>query len=178
MRIIAAVRSEEELNNALDAKVEIVFMLAPNIRDIKEQVERVHKSGKKLFVHIDLAEGIGKDEYGIEFVREQGVDGLISTRSNLIKLARRSGMFTVQRFFIVDSHSVYTTIESVKASKPDMIEVMPGTVPKIIAKLKKELDMPIVAGGLIETEEEVNEVISGGATAISTGKRELWELCI
>ncbi|MBE7025200.1 MAG: glycerol-3-phosphate responsive antiterminator [Ruminococcaceae bacterium] len=173
-KIIAATRSNEELLIAAKSKAEIIFMLAPNIADIKEQAELVHKAGKKFFIHLDLAEGIGKDAYGIRFAKEQGIDGIISTRTNIIKMARKEGVFTVQRFFIVDTHSIDTTIESAKASKADMIEIMPATVYKVVKKLKSELEMPIVLGGLLETEAEVLEALSGGATAISTGKRELW----
>ena len=174
-KIFAAVRSGEDLENAINSKAEVIFMLSPNIKDIKSQADAVHKAGKRIFIHLDLAEGIGKDEYGIIFSKEQGVDGIISTRTNIIKLAKKLGIFTVQRFFLVDSHSVETTIESVKSSKADMIEIMPGTLSKVIKRLKKELNMPIVAGGLIETWEEINEAISSGAAAISVGKREFWE---
>lgn len=174
-RIIAAVRSTGEFECALEGKTNMIFMLAPNIADIRSQAELAHKAGKKLFVHIDLAEGIGKDEYGIRFVKEQGVDGIISTRTNMIKTARKLGVFTVQRFFIVDSHSVDTTIDAALSSKADMIEIMPGTVTKVIKRLNKELSMPVVAGGLIETYAEIEEAISCGAAAISTGKKEFWE---
>ena len=156
-KIFAAVRDKADLATAINSDVEVIFMLAPNIADIKNQASAVHKAGKKLFIHLDLAEGIGKDEYGILFAKEQGVDGIISTRTNIIKMAKRAGVFTVQRFFIVDSHSIETTIDSAKASKADMIEIMPGTISKVIKNLKKELGMPIVAGGLIESQEEINE---------------------
>ena len=36
LRIIAAVRSSEELNLAVNSTVEIIFMLAPNIASLKE----------------------------------------------------------------------------------------------------------------------------------------------
>ena len=121
-----------------------------------------------------MAEGIGKDEAGIRYAKNQGVDGIISTRTNIIKLSKKENLFTVQRFFAVDSQSVATVIESAKASKADMIEIMPGTVTKVITRLKGELDMPIVAGGLIETAEEIKEALKCGATAISTGKQEFW----
>ncbi len=173
-RVIAAVRSYDELKKATTSDVSIIFMLAPNITDIREQAQMVHNAGKKFFIHLDLAEGIGKDEYGIIFSKEQGVDGIISTRTNIIKLAKKHKMFTVQRFFIVDSHSVSTTVDSAKSSKSDMIEIMPGTVAKVIKKLRLELDMPIVAGGLIETEEEIREVVSCGAAAVSVSNQNLW----
>jgi len=174
-KIIAAARSNEELLIASKSKADIIFMLSANISDIKKQTELVHSNGKKIFIHLDLAEGIGKDEYGIRFVKEQGIDGIISTRTSIIKMARKEGLFTVQRFFIVDSQSVATTVETAKISKADMIEIMPGTISKIISRLKDELKTPIVAGGLIETKKEINEAISCGATAISTGKQEFWE---
>lgn len=175
LKIIAAARNAQELLAALDSKVEIIFMLSPNISDIKKQTEIVHKAGKKLFIHLDLAEGIGKDEYGIKFVKEQGVDGIISTRTNIVKLAKKENLFAIQRFFVVDSQSVYTTIETAKTSKADMIEIMPGTMVKVIKRIKEEIDIPIIAGGLIETKEEFEAAISCGALAVSTGKKEFWE---
>lgn len=174
LKVIAAARKQAEITDAILSKAEIIFMLAPNIADIKKQAEAVHRAGKKLFIHLDLAEGIGKDEYGIRFAKEQGVDGIISTRSSIIKLAKKEGMFAVQRFFAVDSQSVSTMVDSAKASKADMIEVMPGVLYKVIEKLKRELNVPVVAGGLIETAEEIEKAVLCGATAVSTGKKEFW----
>ena len=151
-------------------------MLTQNIADIKRQAESAHKGGKKLFIHLDFAEGIGKDEYGIRFAREQGIDGIISTRANIIKLAKKEGLFSLQRFFIVDSQSINTTIETLKSSKPTMIEVMPGNNPKVVKRLKAKIDIPIIAGGLIETQEETIEIIKNGAFAVSTGSEELWNI--
>jgi len=172
--VIAAVRNEEDFLTAVASDVRIIFDLTPNITLLKKRAEAVHKAGKKLFIHLDLAEGIGKDKYGIAFAKEAGIDGIISTRASIIKSAREQQMFTVQRVFLVDSHSVDTTVESWKSSKADMIEIMPGIVPKAIRLLKKKINTPMIAGGLIETEEEVNEAIASGATAVSTGARALW----
>ena len=73
-KIIAATRNAEEFNFALESKADIVFMLSTNIEELKEQIDMVHKNGKKLFVHIDLADGVGKDEYGIKYVKNLGTD--------------------------------------------------------------------------------------------------------
>lgn len=174
-KIIAAVRGEHEFECAILKNINIIFDLSPDLLNVADRVKRVHDAGKKLFVHIDLATGIGKDESGLSFLKGIGVDGVISTRTNIIKMAKKLGLFTVQRFFIVDSHSIDTSVEAVKTSKPDMIEIMPGTVAKVIKRLKTDLAMPIVAGGLIETKKEIEEAILWGATAVSTGKKELWE---
>lgn len=172
--VIAAIRTEKELNAALNSKCDIIFDLNPDLFTVAENVKKVHDAGKKLCIHIDFASGIGKDKTGIQFAKHAGVDGIISTRVNIIRLAREEGIFTIQRFFIVDSRSVDTTAESLKASRPDMIEIMPGILPKVISDLKSKAGVPIIAGGLIEEKEEISKVIESGAAAVSTGKQELW----
>lgn len=174
--VIAAVRTEEEVMEVLESNVQMIFYLCPDLHTLKSIVDKVHKAGRKILIHFDLATGIGKDRSGLTFAKEIGVDGIVSTRVNIIKMARDAGLFTVQRFFIVDSHSVGTTIDALKASKADMIEIMPGVVPKVISDLKSKLDATIIAGGLIETKDEVITAIESGATAVSTGKSSLWNL--
>ena len=173
-RVISAVRTDAEFKLSLTSGSKLIFDLSPNINNISERADKAHLSGKSYLIHIDLAEGIGKDRYGMEYAASQGVDGIISTRVNIIKTARELGLKTVQRFFIVDSHSVETTVEAIKSSKPHMIEVMPGIVPKIIKSLKEKVNMPIIAGGLIDDFTEVKLAVESGAYAVSTGKTDLW----
>lgn len=173
-KVIAAVRTKDELIWASSSDVKIIFDLSPNIMTVEENLSKVHSVGKKYFIHIDLAEGIGKDKSGIEFMKKLGVDGIISTRPGIIKAARELGVFTVQRFFIVDSQSIDTTVESLKSSKAQMIEIMPGCVLKVISNLKNIVDVPMIAGGLIETKEDVQNALNSGASAVSTGKQSLW----
>lgn len=173
-RIIAATRSDPEFLAAVESDVSVIFDLNSDIMTLSKKIKKAHENQKKLFVHIDLAGGVGKDESGIIFLKKMGVDGIISTKVNIIKLAREAGLTTVQRFFIVDSRSVHTTSEAVRSSRPDMIEIMPATVGKVITRLVSELSIPIIAGGLIETKPEANEAIKCGAAAVSTGQRTLW----
>ncbi len=172
--IISAIRSDEEFFAAIKAKPEMIFDLSPDIATVLPKLKRAHEKGKKLYIHIDLAKGVGKDESGIKYLHVLGVDGIISTKASLIKFAREQGLPTVQRFFILDSRSVETTIETMRSSCPDMIEIMPGVIPKIIKKLESLTDTPIIAGGLIETKDEMLDAFSAGADAVSTGKQSLW----
>ena len=55
------------------------------------------------------------------------------------------------------------------------MEIMPGVIPKVIERLAKG-KIPVIAGGLIETKAEITTALGSGATAISTGRPELWEL--
>ncbi|MBQ7336953.1 MAG: glycerol-3-phosphate responsive antiterminator [Clostridia bacterium] len=172
--VIAATRSREEFETALRSEVSIIFDLNPDILTLCEVTKMAHAAKKKLFIHLDLAQGIGKDKCGIAYAKGLGVDGIISTRVNIIRAAKELGLFTVQRFFIVDSHSVDTSLEALRASRADMIEVMPGIAYKAIAKLCTLTSVPIIAGGLIEQKSEITQAMTHGAAAISTGMQALW----
>ncbi len=173
-KVIAAVRFDNEFIEAAKSDVNIIFYLAPNILSLEQKIKFAHTKGKKVFIHLDLAEGIGKDKSGIVFAKNLGVDGIISTRSSIIKAAHEEGLFAVQRFFTMDSHSVDVAVDGVKSSKADMIEIMPGVIAKTIKKLKESTAVPVIAGGLIETPSEVETAFLSGAAAISTGNKDLW----
>ncbi|MDD7512232.1 MAG: glycerol-3-phosphate responsive antiterminator [Peptostreptococcaceae bacterium] len=172
--IAAAIRTDQDFSAALRSNVDMVFLLHSNIMTVKQCVKEIHSWGKKAFIHVDFAEGIGKDRYGLEFLAKQGVDGILTTRTNIVKTAKEFGLITVQRFFMVDSHSVGTSVDSIKISKPDIIEIMPGIVTKKIKEFSQIVEMPIIAGGIVETEEEVRAALEAGAAVVSTGEVNLW----
>ena len=46
----------------------------------------------------------------------------------------------------------------------------------MIAKLSKELRVPIIAGGLISDKEDVMAALKAGAIAISSTNESVWEM--
>lgn len=174
--IAAAIRTEKDFSKALKSDVDMIFLLHANIMTVGDCIRQIHEVGKKAMVHIDFAEGIGKDRYGIEFLAKQGVDGICTTRTNIVKLTREYNLISLQRFFMIDSHSVSTSIESMKLSDPDIVEIMPAIVTKKIKEFSSLIDVPVIAGGLAETEEEVREALAAGADCVSTGESDLWNL--
>ena len=173
--VIAAIRTEADFQLALRSAPRIFFLLNSEILTLEGQLREAHDAGKQVFLHLDFADGIGRDQSGIRYLSRLGVDGIISTRTNLIRLARECGLRTVQRFFIVDSHSVATAVESIRSARPDMIEIMPGVLPKIVRSFRETVRVPIIAGGLIETVEDADQAFSAGASAISTARTSLWK---
>jgi len=174
LKIIAAVKNTDALMLACKSDVEMIFDIQPNIELLENYIEICKKFRKKLFVHIDLAEGIGKDKYGLKFVQKMGVDGIISTRAGMIKAAKELGMETVQRIFILDSHSLETA-EAVLKTEPDMVEVMPGVIPVAIEELCGKINIPVIAGGLVRSVEDVELISKAGAVAVSTSENVLWK---
>ncbi len=173
--VIAAVRNDGDFDAAVKSGVKKIFMLDSNILTVEFMIKKAHQAGKEIFIHVDFAEGVGKDKYGLMFLKQCGADGIITTKTSLIGAAKKIGLFAVQRFFIVDSHSLKTSLDSARMSKPDMIEIMPCSAAKIIKVFKETLPVPVIAGGLIETKAELDEAINAGARFGSTSARELWD---
>ncbi len=170
--IIAAVR-DNLFAEALESPAEVIFLLGGNLLTAEKRIIAAHERNKLIFVHIDLAEGIGKDRTGIEYLAKLGVDGILSTKSALIRMARDQGLLTVQRFFAYDSHGIEGIADMAAGASPDIIEIMPGVIGKIIERFART-DIPLIAGGLIDEKGEVTSALSLGALAVSTGKKELW----
>ena len=173
-KVAASVRNDEDFREALKSDAEVIFMQNSDILNVKDQINDAHSAGKKVFIHMDFAEGIGKDRAGLNFIKLMGADGILTTKTGLIRAARDIGLITVQRFFIVDSHSVDTAVDSIKIAKPDVVEIMPGIVEKKIKEFADKVDTPILAGGLIEFEAEVDNALEAGAKAVSTARKDLW----
>lgn len=174
-RVAAAVRTEEDFAAALKSAVDVIFMQNSSILTVEKLISRSHEAGKKIFIHMDFTDGIGKDRAGLEFLKKLGADGILTTKTGMIRPARELGLITVQRFFIVDSHSVDTAVESIRIAKPEVVEIMPGVVVKKIREFAEKVKTPILVGGLLEYSEEVDAAIEAGATAVSTACRNLWD---
>jgi len=175
--VIAAVRDEAGMEAALNSEVTTIFLLDSNIFNIKELIDRIKGSSKSAFVHIDFVEGLGNDNKAVDYIAKVvRPDGIISTKGNLIRHAKENGLFTIQRFFLIDSLSYYTTIKQVAFVKPDMIEVLPGVMPGVIRRICSEVNIPVIAGGMIDSKQDIIEILKAGAMGASTGKISLWNL--
>jgi glycerol uptake operon antiterminator len=175
--IIAAVRDEADLDSSLEANTSIIFILKADIFNINGMVERIKHRGKEAFVHLDFLEGLGKDHRAIDYIAEAiRPDGIITTSSSHVKYAKQKGLFTIQRFFMVDSLSFDTTIKTAGSTCPDMIEIMPGVIPGVIQRLNEVIKIPIIAGGLITSKDDIIQILKAGAIGVSTAKKELWIL--
>jgi len=175
--IIAALRREEDLPDALKSNVNVIFILHADIFNINHLVDSIKSAGKRALIHIDFLEGLGRDDKALDYIVEVvKPDGIISTRNTQIKHAMDKGIFTIQRFFLVDSMSFDTTIKSLHSLKPDMIEILPGVMPSVVKRIASHVSLPIIVGGLIDSKEDIISALNAGAIGTSVGKKELWEL--
>lgn len=175
--IIAAINDESSLEVALKTSVEVIFLLNGNILNLKLIIKKIKDSGKCVFVHADLVDGLSKDANGLNYIIDEAKpDGIITTKSHLIKLAKSKGVLAIQRVFILDSLNLKTGIESAKRCDPDAIEILPGIIPSVTEQISKATHKAIITGGLIQSKEDVISSLKAGAIGISTSNKDIWNL--
>ena len=173
--VIAAVKDEEGLDKSLRTDCRIIFILYGNICSLTTIVEKIKKRDKLAIVHADLVQGLSAKTEAIDYIKNNTkADGILSTKGNLVKHAADIGLIGILRNFIIDSMAMENVNKQVELAHPDMIEIMPGIMPEIIEKLKNEIKLPLIAGGLISDTKDVIAALSAGADAVSTTKEELW----
>jgi glycerol uptake operon antiterminator len=179
--IIAAIKDDGGLSAVLESQCRIVFVLYGNLCSIGNIVGTLKAAGKIVFVHADLIEGVSSKDIVVDFLHQTtGADGIISAKNNLLKTAKAHGMYTIHRFFLIDSISLYNLSKQVVNSDPDCVEIMPGYGPKGISWVLQELknhdiDKPLIASGLVCCKEDVTNALSAGASAISTTNTGVWD---
>ncbi|WP_319369909.1 glycerol-3-phosphate responsive antiterminator [uncultured Ilyobacter sp.] len=175
--VIPAIKDDIGFKKALEEESEIVFILTSNLFNIKAMVEELKKKGKIVFVHADLVEGLSHSSYALEYlITNTELDGIISTKYNLIKSAKKLNVRVIQRFFLLDSISLENSLKYARETKPDAVEILPGLMPKIIKRLSNELNLPVIAGGLITDKEDIMNALGAGASGVSTTKIDLWDI--
>ena len=174
--VIAGVRNNSSLKKALNSEVIALFILYGSIMDLPEIMKQAEKHDKLIFLHIDLIKGIAQDKMGIKYLAQNNLcDGIVSTKSNLIKTAMKLDLMAIQRLFLLDSAALKTGKNFILNNKPDAVEILPGiAAPYFIEHINNKNLCPVIAGGLIREKKEVNKIIKNGALAVSTSNEKLW----
>ena len=181
--IIAAVKDEQGLSNCLSREeLTVIFILYGDIRSIGEIVERIHQAGKIAMVHIDLVTGLSSKEVSVDYIcKDIHADGIISTKASMISRAKKLGMYTVLRFFLIDSMAI-KNIENLG----NQHEQLPGDIrrPPRGGRGEKTTNLrgggPRPGGGAAPPGGGGEFIAWGargaGAAAVSTTNQEVWEL--
>lgn len=173
--VIAAIKEEAGLKKVLDSEIQIVFVLYGDICSIGNIVNRLKQAGKTVIIHIDLIAGLSSREIAVTYIKSvTHADGIISTRPNVIRQAKEEGLFAIMRFFVIDSIAFDSIERQIEHVHPDMIEILPGVMPKVIRKISQTVRVPVIAGGLISDKEDILAALEAGAVSISTTNQKVW----
>ena len=174
--VAAAVKSDDDMQVALESDALLLFILKGDAFQIASFVVQAHQKGKGMVVHIDLISGIGKDRAGIQYLHEIGVDAIITSRSQLVSAGRAEGLVMIQRLLLVDDSALETGVRTISRAAPDFVEVLPGIIfPEIASALQQVLPGPFIAGGFIRDATEVARIKGAGAVLSSSSTYALWK---
>ena len=174
--VVPALKDLSHLADCLRCPSGVVFVLCGDILNVGDIIRQLHEGGKKAVIHADLVTGLAPKEIAADFLQRCGADGIISTRPALIRRGRELGMLTVLRLFALDSKAVSNLRSEAESGSPDMIEILPGTLPRVISRLKSELKVPLIAGGLLEEKADILSALSAGALCVSASDSRLWDM--
>ena len=174
--IVAAVKDMEQLEKALNNDVDVIFVLFGNVLDIIDISRKIDEKNKIGILHIDLVDGFSNKEIVLQYLKEKTkFHGIISTKAQTVKNAKKLGLIAIQRVFILDSLSFQSTKNHL-VDECDAVEMLPGLLFKVIKELSETIRKPLIVGGLISDKEDVMEALKSGATCISTTKERLWSV--
>lgn len=175
--IIAAIKSDDGLQKCLENDSHIIFILYGDICSIADIVDTVKSSGKLAMVHLDLITGLSSKEIAVDFIKKYTkADGIITTKPSMIKRAKELDLYTILRLFILDSMAYENIDRQIKTAKPDLIEILPALMPKIVRKICQLSPIPVIAGGLVSDKEDVMSLLQAGVVSISSTNEKIWFL--
>lgn len=176
--MIAAAVNFKQLDKAIKYKEKLacVFVLFGNISNLKMIVDKLKDEDIKCYVHIEKIEGLKIDDYAFNFIKNNaGAEGIVTTKYSHIKKAKNAGLKVIQRSFIVDNRMLDLTLSGLNRQKPDFLEIMPAITSYLIPQIKKEYDIEIISGGLVDYKEVFNDALEYGAEYVSTSNVEMWK---
>ena len=69
----------------------------------------------------------------------------------------------------------YENIEKqLRAARPDLIEILPALMPKVVKRICKMSSTPVIAGGLVSEKEDIMELLDAGVTSVSSTNTNIW----
>jgi glycerol uptake operon antiterminator len=177
-RVIPALRNAGDVEAARAAPSAIVYLLAGDIVSVGPLIDELSAGGKLVCVNIDLLAGLKGDAAAVTFLAKCGASGVISTHAAVLAAARSSGLYAIQRSFMLDSQAVSQTVRALERFVPDAVEVLPAAVaPRTLGRLRSaRTDLPVIAGGLIEDFQEIDRLVAAGVDAVSVSAPTLWLL--
>ena len=173
--VAAAMKSDEDMQVALESDALLLFLLKGDAFQLAPFIAQAHQRGKGVVVHVDLVSGIGKDRAGIQYLRQMGVDAIITSRSQLVSAGRAEGLTTIQRLLLLDDSALDTGVRTIARAAPDIVEILPGIIfPEVAQTLQRLLPGPFIAGGFIRTVADVTRVQAAGSILSSSSTYILW----
>lgn len=147
-----------------------------NLFEMNTMLEQAHKRGLAVYVYIDHVDGIHDDAAGLRYLAHQfHVAGIASNHPKTLALAKSFRLETIQRIFAADSTGLEMALESVDQSNTDLLDISPAlAIPYIISSLSEPLPLPFIGSGLIQTTQQLQQILRANASGVAVARSALW----
>ncbi|MGS0971671.1 MAG: glycerol-3-phosphate responsive antiterminator [Candidatus Izemoplasmataceae bacterium] len=174
-RRLPAISDFKSLKKFLKSDLVYGIIVDFQLAEIGDIIEEFRNNHKKVLVHIDMIHGLTPDEFGaIHLIQNHHVDGIISIKPKVIMTAKKRKVIAMQRIFLRDSLSFNKSLDFVSRSKPDCVEVLPAISGELLRTIKRSVQIPLFCGGLISSEEQIQDCFDSGADGITVSNSTLW----
>lgn len=172
--VVPAVRGPDSaLEAALAGEHPAIFVLGGDIFKVLGRV-RAERRRPRIYVNVDLVGGVASDASGLRFLSRH-VEGIISTHRHIIELAKGCGLVTIQRLFAIDSGAVERGLKLIRRAEPEFVEILPALAyVEVAARYAEILELPVLAGGLLKSRQDISTILEAGAVGVSTSHQGLW----
>ena len=170
----AAITAEEGIDEALESRAPVLFILRGNGLALAHLVRRIHAADKLVAVHVDLVGGLHADRASVDWLARAGVDAVISSHGQLMAAIRHGGMTAIHRLLLARRSHLDTAVAAIGRSAPNIIEILPGVILPSVAAMMPRFDVPVLAGGFVRTPDDVQAILAAGALGVTTSTRALW----
>ncbi|EJX18976.1 MAG: glycerol-3-phosphate responsive antiterminator [Staphylococcus equorum] len=175
--VIASVTNEKQLETVLKYQdnIKAVFILTGNFINIKEYVKLYQSHGIDVYIHVEMIKGLKLDDFGFKYIKQMiQPQGVLTTKTSHVKLAKKNAIFVIQRFFLADHDMKENIINTARVSQPDLLEIMPTITSFLINSIQSQVKIPIIMGGLVDKESYLTQALEDGALGVSTANEEMW----
>jgi glycerol uptake operon antiterminator len=107
-RLIAAIKHPKGIEQFLQTNLHVSFLQTGNISVIKRYVQLLKNANRFVFLHIEKIPGISYDREGLQFLAKfVQPTGIVTTKSSLIQLAKKEGLISIQRLFLISNEKTF-----------------------------------------------------------------------
>ncbi|MFC4333439.1 glycerol-3-phosphate responsive antiterminator [Streptomyces andamanensis] len=174
--VVASVVGGKPLRDFLTAPVRVCILASFAVGELPKVVGALGRAQRIVFVNVDSSPGLAQDRGALEFLKDLGAHGVVSTRLNLIEKGRPLGLLTMMKVFVTDRSNLRRSLDAVAHGGPDLVEIMPAPITGRMSQEARRALSPSVAAGFVETAEDVALALSLGSVAAATSDPRLWHL--
>ncbi|MEV5573134.1 glycerol-3-phosphate responsive antiterminator [Spirillospora sp. NPDC052269] len=174
--VIGSVVGTQRVRGFVDSPAHVCILANVAVGQLGGVLATLRGADKTVFVNVDSCPGLAQDRGALEFLRDHGAQGAVSTRLSLVEKGHSLDLLTMMKVFVTDRSNLRRSLDAVSRGRPDLVEVMPAPIAARLDPEAKRLLSPYVAAGFVETERDAAAALAQGAAAVATSDPRLWRL--